>query len=697
MNSVLLNFLECPEYFPCSKLPEMLNTVFEDSKTIKTNKKVVYINQPNAFDIETSSFISEQSEKTAIMYLWALGINGYCFVGRTWEEFEKTINDISEYLSLTIENRLVIYVHNLAYEFQFIRKRFNWNKVFSLEIRKPVYAVTDSGIEFRCSYLLSGYSLSRLGDFLHTYKIRKLDGALDYGKLRHSKTKLSSTEIIYCVVDVLVVIAYIQERIEIDGDITKIPLTKTGYVRQYCKRKCLGKGKKRNKEYSSMIKTLTIEPDEYIQLKRAFQGGFTHANPFYSGKIIENVASYDFTSSYPAVMVAEKFPMFKSEMIAINSKDELYKNLSIYCCLFDIEFIGLESRLFFESYISISRCWGVKNPTINNGRIVRADRIITTLTEQDFLIIQNFYDWDEIHIANFRRYRKAYLPTEFIESILYLYQQKTQLKGVYGRELEYMQSKEMLNSCYGMAVTDVCRNEIVYSDDWSIEKADIGKSLDKYNHSFGRFLFYPWGVWVTAYARRNLFSGIVSIGNDYIYSDTDSLKITNRENHENYINYYNDNILEKLYAALAWHELDYDLITPKTISGKLKPLGVWDYEGDYKRFKTLGAKRYLTEDNSGLHLTVAGLSKIDGLEYMIQTFDNVFESFNDELYIPPNNTGKNIHTYIDDEREGTIKDYNGIISDYSEKSAVHLSPADYSLSISEEYARYLLSIREDEI
>ena len=80
------------------------------------------------------------------------------------------------------------------------------------------------------------------------------------------------------------------------------------------------------------------------------------------------------------------------------------------------------------------------------------------------------------------------------------------------RNVEYLGSKEMVNAAYGMTVTDICRDEIIYDEssqmDWEKQKPNIEDAIEKYNKSARRFLFYPWGVWVTAYARRNLFSGL---------------------------------------------------------------------------------------------------------------------------------------------------------------------------------------------
>ena len=65
-----------------------------------------------------------------------------------------------------------------------------------------------------------------------------------------------------------------------------------------------------------------------------------------------------------------------------------------------------------------------------------------------------------------------------------------------------------------------------------------------------------------------------------------------------------------------FYHLDPNLFHPLTIKGVEKQLGVWDYEGVYTKFKTLGAKRYLVLQDGELALTCAGLPKKSGLEYM---------------------------------------------------------------------------------
>ena len=671
-------------------------------------QSIEYYNFSNSFDIETTSTYSESGEKVAFMYAWALMIKDESnyFTGRTWEEFLEVLEQLKDELKLSYTRRIVIYIHNLGYEFQFMRKYFNWDSVFSVDDRKPIRAVTVDGIEFRDSYILSGYSLEKTAENLNKHTIKKLTGDLDYKKVRNSKTPLTPEEWEYIKHDVLILIYYIDEQLEIYENITKIPMTNTGRVREYVKHNCYysngkskyksSKGKYRN--YRNLMKGLVINnSEEYNRLKWAFMGGFTHSNPMKTDEILENVHSIDFTSSYPSVMLSEQYPMGKGFKV---SREEIQeKGLKYYtenfCCLITIGFHNLKNKFIYDSYLSESKCKISGNREIVNGRIYRADVVTTVITEQDLFIIEKVYDYD-YYISDMICYPKNFLPKQIIISILELYQKKTELKGVSGKEVEYLLSKGMLNSIYGMTVTDIVKDNIIYNDDtenWELEKVNIDDEIENYNKKKTRFLFYPWGVWVTAYARKNLWLGILNFKEDYIYSDTDSIKFLNYEKHLKFVETYNQLIEEKEKVVLNYYGIDLKYLYPKTIKGKTKIAGVWDYEGNYSRFKTLGAKRYLVEQNNELYLTVAGLSKFNGIEYMKKQCkgDNskVFEMFTDDLTIPPDETGKNTHTYIDNEHTLTVTDYLGNTETITTLSGIHLEETGFTLSVSERLLKFL--------
>lgn len=575
-------------------IKDILRKAVNDDNIIKDNKSNGYYNIPCAFDIETTSFYRDMDgraytyeqvqrmqdgngrkaklEKAAIMYVWQFGINGYTIMGRTWGEFVTMMQTISEVLGLNDKLRLIVYVHNLSYEFQFLRKWFEWQRVFSIDLRKPIYAITTGNIEFRCSYLLSGYSLAKLGEQLMKYKCAKAVGDLDYQKIRHSETPLTDAEIHYCINDIKVVMCYIQERIEESKGITHIPITKTGFVRKYCRAHCLREKSDAGKtvpnwDYVNLMQELQITGmNEFNMLQRAFAGGFTHANAEYTDEIMCNVDSYDFTSSYPSVMVAEKFPMSSGVGMIVKSMAQFEFLISKYCCVFDIEFTNIFASETQDNPISANKCFIKENVCENNGRIVAANKIALTITDVDFEIICKFYSWERMRVGQMYCYKKEYLPTPFVKSILHLYESKTKLKGVEGKEVEYLNSKEMLNSCYGMSVTNPLRDEFTYNGEWDItamteeQKQEL---LYKYNTSKNRFLFYPWGIFVTAYARRNLFTGIYEAKGDYIYSDTDSIKLMNGSEHIEYFKRYNDDIIDKLRTACKFHKIPFRCANPK--------------------------------------------------------------------------------------------------------------------------------------
>lgn len=692
-------FISNERIYKPHEIIEMLDTAITDDMWIMVKSKRdphKVLNCPVILDTEASSWLND-GVKQATMYAWALCVNGLCMLGRRWSDYELVMQMIHNHLKLSEEKRIIIYCHNLAYDFQWIRGHHDWINIFAMHQHEPIKALSAEFIEFRCSYLLSGFSLEKVGKDLQKYKMRKMVGDLDYSKIRHSFTPLTKKEVGYIIHDVKVAACYIQERIEADGGINRIPLTSTGYVRNLCRQNCYSKGN--YTKYRKLMEELQInDAEEYIELKRSFQGGFTHANEWKSDKNIYDVTSYDFTSSYPAAMVCEKFPMSKGRRVELNDEVDLDYFMEHYCCVFDVQFKNISPKTLIDHPISVSRCWVKENYEEDNGRLVSADLVCTTITDVDYVYLQQFYEWDEMSVANLIVYERGYLPTPLVETILNLYRDKTMLKGVKGREADYLHRKGMANACYGMMVTDIVRDEITFEDDeWGKVPVDIEEVIQEYNQNSKRFLFYPWGVFVTAYARLNLFSGIYEAGNDYCYSDTDSIKIEHAENHMDYINDYNNYNRDKMDAAMESHKLPLDSTRPKTIKGVEKQLGEWDYDGHYKVFRTCGAKRYLTlTDDFEVEMTVAGLGKKTGRDYIVGKYGKygVFQNFTDGLKVPCEHTGKLGHYYIEEPTKGLCVDYTGKQAMFSEATSIYMEPVKFEMSMSDPYMRRLISLKE---
>ena len=666
------------------------NTVYKYDRQLKSMVK--YYNIASSFDIETTSTYSD-GDKVACVYLWCLNIDGIIYQGRTLEEFTSLLFNISKQNQLSIYKRLVVYVHNLPFEFQFIRKHFKWYNVFASDDRKVIKAVTVHGIEFRDSYILSGYSLSNVAEICLNKSIEKED--YDYSLIRHSQTPLTDSEIHYNIRDTEIVVEYIKQQIREYEDITKIPLTNTGRVRRHMREICLHTSKCHAKEsqskYSKLIQQSPLTLDIYVMLKYAFQGGFTHANANYTGEVIETVSSIDIASSYPFALISEKYPIGEWELVENIQEIKTLLNDDDTALLFEVEFKEIQSSIMQDMYLSSSKC-ECENVIENNGRIYYANSCKTVLTEIDFKIIQKCYKWVSLKIGKCYKSYKSYLPTKFVKGIINLYEDKTRLKGVKGKETEYMNKKGMLNSIYGMCVTDIIRDDITYDDDWQVIPADINKQLNIYNDNKKRFTCYQWGVWCTAYARRNLWIMILNMGNDYIYSDTDSIKYINKRKYQSLIDNYNEKVYNKLVYICNYHKISIDKVQPEDIKGKKHMIGVFEDEGQYKQFKTLGAKRYMcTDKNNELHITIAGLGKQTGKEYIEK--NGCFEFFNDNMCIPAENTGKQTHTYIDEERHFEIIDYLGKRQIETCKSGIHLEECEFTLSISKQYSNFLQKLK----
>lgn len=712
------------KYYTMDNINEYLSLFnIGEYKLVQKNKKHFY-NIPCTFDIETTSaykhiptgkilearevvkmretnkdFIEDDYQKIAWMYIWMISIDDNLFVGRTWLEFAEFIRKICIKFRTDIRG-LIFYVHNLAFEFDFIKFIFKWDKIFASEAHKIIYAIATCGITFKCSYMLSNSSLETVGKNLVKYKADKQVGLLDYSKLRHSNTPLSDDEIKYCLYDVIVLSNFIRESMEgeTNGSITTIPLTKTGYVRRYCRHYV-------NKPmyqyvYNKFVSQFKLDNKLYIMLKDAFMGGFTHANALNQGEVFHNVYSYDFTSSYPAVMLLEpEYPISKGQFYNCTSLDDFKMNLDHYFCLFDITFYNIRLKdNIYECIISESKCRDGVNLKANNGRIYEAESLTITITNIDYKDINMFYDFDKITIKNFRRYKKGYLPKPLMECVLKFYKDKTELKGVDGKEAEYQLSKGMLNSIFGMMVMDPVRAQIEFNQEqdlWS-ESIDIDKSIESYNKSRNRFLVYEHGIVITALSRRNLFTGIRELGRDFIYADTDSLKFINLDKHKKYFDDYNENIYKKIKRVCKEYDLNPDDFSPKTIKGDVKTIGLWDYEGCYESFKTLRAKTYLYKDDT-YHLTVAGLNKKVAMPYIEDKAKklnmDVFDLFDDELYIDGEHSGKLLHTYLNINERVKIYDYNHTPLEVKLHDGIHLEPTAFTLSIPYLYLEHVRHIK----
>ena len=549
-----------------------------------------------AFDIETTNDLTINQ---AYMYIWQMQIEEQTIVGRTWGEWLEFMERIS--LGLKEDEYLMIYVHNLSFEFSFIKGiyQFDPEEVFAIDRRKVLKCEMMNHFEFRCSYLLSNMSLSAFTKRMGVTE--KLSGKeFNYKVIRYPWTELTPKELEYCVTDVLSLVEALKVYFGIEHDnFYTIPFTSTGFVRRDVKRSMR---RFNRKELESM------QPDYEIFsiLREAFRGGNTHCNRYYTGQILENVSSYDRVSSYPDVQINELFPMspwIKEENPTVERVTRLiYKQHR--ACLMRVGFtnIRLKNPLWGCPYIAKHKCRNLGEHINDNGRICYASYLETSICDVDFKIICEEFDFDSVTFYDFYHCRYGKLPKPLREEVQKYFQLKSELKGVAGSELYYQLSKAKLNSVYGMSVTNPCRVSIDYIDDQFIEREEDERELLEANNRKA-FLVYAWGIFTTAHARAELERMMNIVGAErFVYCDTDSVKFI--DDGEVSFDKYNKS---RKTDSIKNGGVGVDR------KGNKYYLGVCDYEGTYKKFVSLGAKKYCYIDSrEALHITVAGVGKSIG-------------------------------------------------------------------------------------
>lgn len=580
-------------------------------------------------------------------------------------------------------HKKIVYIHNFSFEFQFLINVLQFDYVFARQARKPLFAEWNT-YQFRCSYFLTNMSLAVWAE-QRKLKVKKLVGDLDYTVLRTPKTKLTDTELAYCFNDVLVMYYGLQQYKEKYGHIIDIPFTQTGEVRkEVIERMNVSSEYKYRKRCLKLIPE-TIE--DYSLLCDCFMGGYTHSNAVHTDIVLDNVCSKDISSSYPTVMCLEKYPMTYFEE-TIPCEDYFNNDNYSYIITFDVE--HLRSKRW-NTWLSFSKCTKIKGYSLDNGRVLKADFVQLSLTNVDYEMFQLCYDFENLNIIDFRVSSNDYLSPTFVKYILELYGNKTTLKGIEEQEPLYMKSKQYVNSMYGMMVTKNITDTIEFEEDrWKKELLNensfytkIASEKKKLSKTFGAFQF---GVWVTAYARRNLWQGILALDYNVVYCDTDSIKFIDCDS--NFFNEYNKRIEERENERANMLGIPKEKFCPKDRNGISHRLGIFDDDGQYKKFKTLGAKKYCYVDNDNkLHMTVSGVRK-----NAVSQLHNI-EDFKDGTVFDVEHAQKLLMTYIDDMTPIVWNKghYDEFYSKY--QYGICAQPTTYSLGITDDYESILTMVQ----
>lgn len=668
---------------------------------------VKYVRYYCGFDIETTNIINS-TDKMAFMYHWQFALNNHTIMGRTWSEFIEFITRLEKHLKLNKHLRLIVWIANEGFEFQFMRRHLKVTEIFARKKREPLLVVHNNSIEFRDCLAISGGSLKYLAKNYCT--TQKLNGDLDFSILRNSTTELDETEKQYCINDVRILAEWSEYIFATYIDEGWLPLTRTGILRHKVKENV-------NDEIRGFVRRAFPSQELYnVMMKYLFRGGFTHANMFHVKQLYrgEEINGFDFTSSYPAVMNHCVFPMSKLKRIPDIKTENDLKRIPSKCPYFiAVRFYNIESTTYhsIESKFKCVRLEGeyyengqcVGTPLIDNGRVSKAGIMSVFITNVDYEIYKMFYTWDKMEIEHCYYSAGGKLPPYLIDVLNSEYEKKAKLKKA-GLEnsIEYLLAKQNVNSAYGMTVTKMYTDEIYYTPDRLNEKNELdewhSEETEKswYTLVKNMFLLPQWGIWVTAWARYNLLKTVNKIeqespeGGDVIYCDTDSIYLLNYRKHQHIIDDYNHNI----------HELNSKLFPNKPEFLDLGEFDKINKKTDYYEFKTLGAKRYIKSDKlcvnnrfyekrGKVHVTVAGLPTNSLQKYCDEKNKDIFDTFNDGMELDTLYSMKNAHHYNDKPTQYVV---NGELM--AELSSVCIYPITFKLTLAPIYLSLLKEIQE---
>lgn len=703
-----------------------------DPKPVPTyrSKSKCYSETIYTFDIEVSSLfyidgewknfdkgISDYKDipKCAVPYIWMFGIDDNVYYGRELRDFYYVLESISN-------PRITkyIWIHNLGYEMQFLRTLFEEHNLtvtdlIARENRRPIaFKIEELNIVFRCSMHLTGLKLETAAKRFTS--LEKKVGDLDYNIVRSPMTQMNQTELGYCEYDIRTLYYIVLHFKNKYKHLKCIPHTSTGEMRRAYSKICPGY------HFENMRK---LVPDVYTYRveNAAFAGGLTHGNILYVDQyLIEPMASYDESSAYPFHMCLKEYPQNPFRWV---KPEHIWKyNHKQWCVLYGIRFTGAKSR-YWNHYIARSKCRFEAGTDAkcawDNGRLISSngESFFMWITDIDYDIIREAYDFEDIKIVKCAVSKKGYLPKHYIELVLQLYSDKTTKKAASGPETEeekkervsfYNSQKSLLNSSFGACCTNIIKSTVEYKDnDWmplqELTDAVIKEKLDAEREKKRPLFAYQHGVWITAASRRSLFSMIMKMDEDVVYYDTDSIKFRNVDKHISKFQEHNEWVDAELKKMCEYYDIDYSLTRPVDPKGVEHPLGRFENEGDpithtaYTEFCTLGAKRYCYRDvtDGELHITVSGVNK-SGAASLADDIRN----FNKNTFFDYDAAKKNIAMYIDDMAQVTFTDVDGWQYTSTYKYGVCIYPTTYKMSMTDEFlseidkAKILLEVVKDE-
>lgn len=684
---------EMPYQFINWQLYNMTNlnkiTSYKRSGNSKGNKS--YANCFIMADTETSKAPARKKAGANHVVIWTIslrsnGFNWFTLWGYKPSELAQCIRAIKSNITA---DEVIIYWHNMSYDWVFIRKFMfaefgHPKKQLSTKPHYPILFKWHCGLIFKDSLILAQRSLDKWAKDMNV-EHQKAVGKWDYEKIRHQGFEFSADEGEYIEHDTLAGVECLDAmRIALNKTYGTMPYTATGIPREALRKRAF------NNRGRRLFEQCVATYDQYLKLEKVYHGGYTHANRYviasYGTEMLHNVRCFDFTSSYLWSLLAGRYPMEKFSPIDFKITKEDILNDSEYGYIFKLTLYNVELKDLFEAMpvLQFSKCTECIGEILDNGRIISAQYVEIYLNDIDLEIIDKQYKARKWVISECECAMLDYLPRWLTDYVFECFTDKQKLKGV--DPVLYALAKGAANSCYGMMCMHSIRLEEIedfitgeykpaferpenMSDDkWAqIKDKYQREEYEKFVNNKNSFLCYQWGCWCTSISMRQLFKlgecvnkhGRIS---RWLYSDTDSIYSDdwNYEAIERFNEETRQALLKNNYGPVTVNDIDYWL-----------GVAVSDPKDDlYTEYVVLGAKRYAGRcaADGQVHITVAGVPKIGH-----KSLNDNLNCFKKGASFNGLTTGKKTHFYIYSD-DIYIDEFGNEIGD-----SIDLQPCDYVL------------------
>ena len=483
------------------------------------------------------------------------------------------------------KERLTVFTHNLKFDSDFC---FWWllhghGEVID-EVRENVlynFTARWDGVEvvFRDSLKIFPRSASEIGEL---YGIKKLVGEWDYTKYREpTNASISAQEWAYVDHDVMIISraladyrarGYMENTQAAIAYNDRLRFTYPGFHKTQIQRLKKTDYEQYRRRFPYAIRPLSYELHDHLLL--GYYGGISYLNPMYANQDLKHCHSYDVHSMYPDKMANGSLPYGDPLIVDNPTQEEAWRLIRFYDCVM-VDWVDLSVRLKSADHFPVLMFKTNPHNSIRmEGKIIRCEKEVACLTGIDVLMMESEYEIISGEITRLYLFRSQVGQyAGFVNKWMTIKSDADRIRNDPNASADERRAantqrslaKVMLNASYGKDGTKLLRypHKTYLDPDTDLLECNIDVEVGDVEY------YLPTAIFICALARRQLWRAVKILRREFIYCDTDSVKVTAKGK-------------QLLEASPDFEIDDYKL-------------GAWGYEGEYITAKFVRQKTYSYE------------------------------------------------------------------------------------------------------